>query len=153
MLEVGCGESTVLGGVLRELGRDVSGAYGFDVSWSRVNEGRLWLRELNQRANLFVADLFRIPFADNSIDVVYTSHSLEPNGGRERAALQECLRVARRAVVLIEPLYELANDEQRERVQSHGYVTRLRESAVGIQAAITAFELLPYSPILSTLVA
>jgi ubiquinone/menaquinone biosynthesis C-methylase UbiE len=38
---------------------------------------------MNQQADLVVADLFHIPFADNSVDVVYTSHSLEPNGGRE----------------------------------------------------------------------
>ncbi len=146
LLEVGCGEATTMGGVLEELGGSAADVYGFDISWSRISEGRAWLGNLKQNASLFVADLFRIPLADNSVDVVYTSHSLEPNGGREEAALRECLRVARSAVVCVEPLYELANAEQRQHMQSHGYVRGLRAAASALGASIQAFELFPYAP-------
>ncbi|MDX9742172.1 MAG: class I SAM-dependent methyltransferase [Gammaproteobacteria bacterium] len=111
VMEVGSGEATTLAGLLEALPHRPAAALGFDISWSRCAHGRGWLRQKAQQAELFVADLFHIRLADASVDVVYTSHSLELNGGREQAALQELLRMARRAVVLVEPLYELAGPE------------------------------------------
>jgi ubiquinone/menaquinone biosynthesis C-methylase UbiE len=93
IMEVGVGEATTLAGVLAETGAKVSLAFGFDVSWSRVAEGRKWLAENGQEASLFVADLLNIPLADGSVDVVYSSHSLEPNRGKEEEALRERLRI------------------------------------------------------------
>lgn len=145
LLEVGVGEATTLAGVLDTLGTSVSDAFGFDISWSRVREGNLWLSEKRQTANLFVADLFNIPLADESVDVVYTSHSLEPNGGREEAAIAECLRVARTAVVLIEPIYELSNAEAQARMRHHGYVRGLHDAAQDLGAEIREHRLLDFT--------
>ncbi len=146
ILEVGVGEATSLAGVLKEGLFKPGLALGFDVSWSRIGEGRKWLSENGQDAALFVADLLNIPLADHSVDVVYSSHSLEPNGGKERQAIRECLRVARKAVVLVEPIYELASDEAKARMRSHGYVEGLRETAEALGALITDYRLLDYSP-------
>ncbi|MDA9094176.1 methyltransferase domain-containing protein [Methylophilaceae bacterium] len=145
ILEVGVGEATTLAGVVKLLGKDLVSAYGFDLSWSRVDEGRRWLTDFGQNANLFVGDLFNIPLVDNSMDVVYSSHSLEPNGGREEEAIAECLRVARHAVVLIEPAYELANAEARTRMDSHGYVRGLREAAERLGATVLEHSLLEHT--------
>jgi SAM-dependent methyltransferase len=146
ILEVGSGEATTLAGVLSECTIKPSAALGFDISWSRVSEGRNWLSELDQHATLFVGDLLNMPLADNSIDVVYSSHSLEPNGSREEEAMRECLRVARRAVVLVEPIYELASSEAQARMREHGYVRGLRDTAARLGAKITDYRLLEYSP-------
>jgi SAM-dependent methyltransferase len=145
LLEVGCGEATTLAGILKRLPVSPARALGFDLSWSRCDEGRAWLKENGVTAELFVADLFQIPLADESVDVVYTSHSLEPNGGREEPALRELLRVARRAVVLVEPLYELANDAAQKRMEHHGYVRGLAATLTGLEARIVRHELLPFS--------
>jgi ubiquinone/menaquinone biosynthesis C-methylase UbiE len=143
LLEVGCGEATTLAGVMQGLGQ-APHALGFDISWSRCAHGLTWLAQKTIKADLFVADLFNIPLEDSSVDVVYTSHSLEPNGGREKAAIRELMRVARRAVVLIEPIFELANPEARARMESHGYVRALKQSAEDLGAKVSDYRLLDY---------
>jgi len=144
LMEVGCGESTTLAGVLGHLPSVPSRALGFDISWSRCAAGLEWLKSRSQKATLFVADLFSIPLETNSVDVVYTSHSLEPNGGREEPALRELLRVARRAVVLCEPLFELASPEAQARMVSHGYVRDLKATAERLGGEVTDYRLLSY---------
>lgn len=144
LLEVGCGEATTLAGVVSALKSKPNKILGFDISWSRCAYARTWLAEKNVSAQLFVADLFEIPFEDNSIDVVYTSHSLEPNRGREAAAIRELMRVARKAVVLIEPIYELASPEARIRMDLHGYVKGLKKTAEELGAKIEDYRLLDY---------
>lgn len=144
ILEVGCGEGTTLAGVLKRLSNTPKHALGFDISWSRCAHGIIWQKENVVSADLFVADLFEIPLDDSSIDVVYTSHSLEPNGGREEAAIKELMRVARRAVVLIEPLYELAGVEAQQRMMAHGYVRGLKKTAEKLGATVRDYRLLDY---------
>lgn len=144
LLEVGCGEATTLAGVVKILGTDKIQAYGFDLCWSRVAAGNDWLKENAENASLFVADLFHIPLADDSIDVVYTAHSLEPNRYREAAALRECLRVARRAVVIVEPIYELASEPARRRMDKHRYVKGLKKAVEGLDAEVLDYRLLEY---------
>ena len=140
------GEATTLAGVLAECAVKPDVAFGFDVSWSRVSVANQWLRENGQRAELFVADLLNIPMEDESVDVVYSSHSLEPNRGKEEEAIRECLRVARKAVVLVEPIYELASREAQARIRSHGYVEGLRETAERLGAKVSDYRLLDYTP-------
>lgn len=142
ILEVGVGEATTLSGVVSALKQPAIHAMGFDISWSRIQVGRDWIKENEINATLFVADLFNIPIADNAVDVVYTSHSLEPNGGRESAAIAECLRIARKAVVLVEPIYELAPEAAQVRMMSHGYVRNLKKAAEDIGATVAKYALL-----------
>ena len=144
LLEVGVGEATTLCGVLSELGGKVKKSFGFDISWSRIKVANDWLTEKSQQSELFVADLFHIPLADNSIDVVYSSHSLEPNGGHEEQLVAECLRVARKSVVLVEPIYELASIEAQARMEHHGYIRGLREVAEAFDCTIEDYRLLEY---------
>lgn len=142
ILEVGVGEATTLSGVTKCLRDSAGSAYGFDISWSRVYEGKRWLKENGVNAQLFKGDLFNIPLADNSIDVVFSSHSLEPNGGREVEALAECIRVARSGVVLVEPIYELASIEAKGRMQHHGYVRNLKATAETFPVTVSDYRIL-----------
>lgn len=126
ILEVGVGEATTLTNVISNLNHPIKTALGFDISWSRIHYGNQYLKQKNiKNVNLFTGDLFNIPLDDNSVDVVYTSHSLEPNGGKEKEALSELYRVANKFVILLEPAYELGNEEAKKRMDSHGYVKNL----------------------------
>lgn len=131
LVEVGVGEATTLANVWRQLANRPQFVGGFDISWSRVRCAKRYFSEINPSvdAQLVVGNLFESPYADNSIDVVYTSHSIEPNGGREAEALSELYRIASRYVVLFEPAYELTdNQAAKERMRSHGYITRILET-------------------------
>ena len=144
VMEVGSGESTTLAGVLESLSLIPKTALGFDISWSRCNQGRGWLKYKGQQADLFVADMFNIPLADSSVDVVYTAHSLEPNGGRERQALQELIRVTKRALVLVEPIFELAPPPAQERMKHHGYVRNLKATAEQFGCKVVDYRMLDF---------
>jgi uncharacterized protein YbaR (Trm112 family) len=143
ILEAGVGEATTLSGVMQKLGSGVDG-FGFDLSWSRVAYGRRWLESKGLPAvTLCTGNLFQIPFADNSIDVVYTSHSIEPNGGNEIPILKELYRVAGRYLVLLEPGYELAGEDARKRMESHGYCKNLKGVAETLGYQVVDHRLFP----------
>ena len=145
ILEAGVGEATTLSGVLQNMGSDVS-SYGFDLSWSRVAYAKRWLLSKGvDTTTLCTGNLLRIPFADNSIDVVYTSHSIEPNGGNERPILQELWRVTRKFLILLEPGYELADDEARKRMDLHGYCKNLRGIAEYLGYRVLMHNLFPFT--------
>lgn len=126
IMEAGIGEATTLCGVVQNLNIADLKSYGFDISWSRVACGTNWLRKNKvKNVTLCTGSLFNIPFLDRSIDVVYTSHSIEPNGGQEEAILKELYRVTRKYLILLEPGYELASPEAKKRMESHGYCKNL----------------------------
>jgi len=141
IMEAGVGEATTLSGVLERLGPGTNG-YGFDLSWSRVAYARRWLQQHSMSSVLCTGSLFNIPFASNSIDVVYTSHSIEPNGGNEQPILRELFRVAGKFLILFEPGYELANAEARQRMASHGYCRNLKGIADALGYEVVEHKLL-----------
>jgi len=145
ILEAGVGEATTLSGVLSHLGVAVS-SYGFDLSWSRVAFATRWLQQQGMTGTtLCTGNLFHIPFFDSSIDVVYTSHSIEPNGGKEEPILRELFRVTRNFLILLEPGYELAHDEARQRMDSHGYCRNLQGTAVSLGYNVLEHKLFPFT--------
>jgi ubiquinone/menaquinone biosynthesis C-methylase UbiE len=145
ILEAGIGEATTLSGVLQNIGSDVS-SYGFDLSWSRVVYAKRWLQDNGwSDTTLCTGNLFHIPFADNSIDIVYTLHSIEPNGGNEKPILQELYRVTRKFLILLEPGYELANDEARQRMDLHGYCRNLKGIAESLDYNVLMHNLFPFT--------
>ena len=133
ILEVGVGEATTLNALVQQLPRNPSKILGFDISWSRLKFAKELLADFQlTNTTLFAADLFQVPLQENSVDIVYTSHSIEPNGGREKEALQELYRITRKFLILLEPAYEFANDESRKRMTEHGYVTQLHATALDL---------------------
>jgi hypothetical protein len=134
---------TTLAGVANGTCDAVRALYAMDISWSRIRRGRDFLAaamrpEIAAKLHDFVADLFHLPLRDKSIDVVFTSHALEPNGGRERQALGELFRVARKRVVLFEPSYENNSSAGRARMESLGYVRGLPERISELGARLEA---------------
>lgn len=129
VLDVGTGELTTLTGVASSCFAQAERIYASDISWSRLSCGVDFFRDRSglspSRLQVLVSDLFRLPFGDGSIDLIWTSHALEPNGGREREALAELFRVAKRKLVLFEPSYENNSTAGKARMDQHGYIKNL----------------------------
>ena len=143
VLEAGVGEATTLREVIGNLPEKTK-AYGFDLCWSRLAHAKLWLnRNSISNVNLCTGSLFKIPFRTNSIDVVYTSHSIEPNGGYEQPILQELYRVTKKYLILLEPGYELASQDAKIRMKSHGYCKNLVKVSREQNYLVTKHELFP----------
>lgn len=146
ILEVGVGEATTLTNVLKHLENTDISAYGFDISWPRIKYANQYYKEQNVLNDLFLStgDLFQSPYLSDSIDVVYTSHSIEPNEGREREALEELYRITKNYLVLLEPSFELANEKSRERMVRNGYITNLYQTAKELGYKIVEHRLFDY---------
>jgi ubiquinone/menaquinone biosynthesis C-methylase UbiE len=130
IMEIGVGEATIMTPLMKKIDIDSRlRKFAFDISWSRTRYAKDYSYELGVQSNFFIANLFSIPLADNSIDIVYTSHSLEPNGGKEKEALAELYRVASKYVVLLEPDYRNADEKGKERMNKNGYVKDLDRHA------------------------
>lgn len=143
IFECGVGEATTLVPLINKLKGNYSFIGGNDISWSRVATAKKFAQQYCRLpVNLVVGNLFELPLADNSVDIVYTSHSLEPNGGHEKELLEELYRVTKKYLILLEPAYELASDEAKERMKKHGYVIGLYDIAKKLGYEIEKYELL-----------
>jgi uncharacterized protein YbaR (Trm112 family) len=145
MLDVGTGEMTIFTDVANDCSGCVLDHYAMDISWSRMQVGRKFVvptmrADVAARLQYFVGDLFHLPLRSKSIDVVWTSHAMEPNGGREQEALAELLRVARKWVVLFEPSYEKNSPEGQARMARLGYIKGLPDAITAAGGTLQAFE-------------
>jgi ubiquinone/menaquinone biosynthesis C-methylase UbiE/uncharacterized protein YbaR (Trm112 family) len=145
ILEAGIGEGNCIGELLNHFNDDIESA-GFDISWSRVAYARAWLgKKKHVNSKLFTGDLLNIPCAENSFDIVYTLHAVEPNKGNEEEIIRELYRVARKYLILMEPSYELANDEAKKRMEALGYIRGLESIAEKNRYNIIEYKLSPYA--------
>jgi ubiquinone/menaquinone biosynthesis C-methylase UbiE len=149
ILDCGAGELTTLSALSEHLPAQCQ-LLACDISLSRLKVGRRFAErvmrgDLARALRLFVADMGRLPIADSSVDVVFTSHALEPNHGRERDLLAELLRVARRQLLLFEPSWENADELVRTRMEQHGYVRDLPQHIDAAGGRLVSVEPLPNS--------
>ncbi|MBL9131967.1 MAG: class I SAM-dependent methyltransferase, partial [Verrucomicrobiaceae bacterium] len=127
LLEAGVGESTSLLYILRMMKYQPPVIHGIDLAWSRIRIGSRWFFERGGPAHTKFAagSMADMPYMDNSFDVVFTSHAVEPNGGREKQLLSELYRITSKYLLLCEPAYEFASAEARARMDEHGYCKNL----------------------------
>ena len=84
LLDVGSGELTTLTLMLNHIEAKLSSVLAFDISWSRLRKGIDFFNEYDNESSIdvttFVADMKEIPLHEKCIDILTSSHALEPNG-------------------------------------------------------------------------
>jgi len=99
VLEIGCG----VGDLLKEIARyNPKELYGVDSSEKMVAYSREYLKE--ERVDVQVADVFRLPFPEKSFDLVVVMSEFQhvPDDGQVERLMYEVCRVARQWVILVE---------------------------------------------------
>ena len=126
ILDVGVGEATIMPFFLKKLANKAAKILAFDISLSRVLYARKLVNQVTDRTiKLFTARIDAIPLPNASVDLVFTSHALEPNHGQELKLLSELLRVTRNQLIMVEPTYELGNRKTRRRIEKLCYIRDL----------------------------
>jgi ubiquinone/menaquinone biosynthesis C-methylase UbiE len=126
VLDCGTGEANTLIPILRNFS-NISTVLAIDSSWSRLSWARKNLDLHNfPGVDLAVANIDKIPLKSGIIDLVFTIHALEPNGGREFELLCEMVRVSKKYVILVEPDFATAGSLQKERMHRLNYIEDLR---------------------------
>ena len=145
VLEAGIGEGTMLRCTYPHLVRSsTTGLYGFDISWSRIRCGGDYLSEGGIHIEAAVGELAHPPYRSSSIDVVYTSHAIEPNRGREREIISQLYRVARKYLILLEPSYENASNDGKKYMDKHRFCMNIEKTVNDLQ-----YEVLEYRQFVS----
>lgn len=129
ILDFGAGELTNLSFLKKRL-KNIK-FYANDISFNRLYLGKKFLdKEFRGKNNVILIcnSHFKLPFKDNSFDIVTTMQALEPNGSMEKPLLKELYRVCKKGIVSCEPHYEIANQLQKKRMKLHGYVINLEKT-------------------------
>jgi ubiquinone/menaquinone biosynthesis C-methylase UbiE len=143
ILEAGIGEGTTFVNVIQKLDIPKLKSFGLDISWSRLSYANKFLKKHSIKNTKLVTGLLEnLPFLENSIDIVFTAHSIEPNGGKEKEILKELFRVTKNYLILLEPSYEFGNDEQKERMDKLSYARNLSKYCKELGYKIVKHELL-----------
>ena len=130
LLNVGAGELWTISLMLDSVKNKPNIVYNLEISWSRINKGcKFWntIHKKNLNMRPFVADMLKVPLPSKSVDIVTSSHALEPNGGKLEMILKELFRVTRYKCVLFEPSYENAPDEGKRRMDKLGYIKNIEK--------------------------
>lgn len=140
LLEVGVGEATTLCDILLNLQKEKN-VYGIELSLSRLYYAQKFAKQKGVAVHLAAGDMFSLPFEDNSIDLVFTYYCIDAHRGKERQAVEEMLRVSSRYLILVEPTYELGNEETKRRIDEQYYIKNLQETLEKMDVRILEYRL------------
>jgi ubiquinone/menaquinone biosynthesis C-methylase UbiE len=124
ILDFGTGELTVLNYIRRKLKKNII-YFGCDLSFNRMFLGKKYFKK---KINLFCNSDYRLPFRDNSIDVIMTTHALETNDFHIKKFVNEFYRVSRKAVIMLEPHYEIADKLSKLRMNKFRYLRNIEKN-------------------------
>lgn len=99
-----------------------------DLSFNRLIDGKSIIKEHHGREiSVAKANATSLPFPDDYFDLVYSRHALEHMPLDYKKAIDEMIRVSRKAVVLLEPCYELGGMSQKLKMTASHYVKGIKK--------------------------
>ncbi len=132
ILDFGCGELTTSLFIFNKIKKNIKNYYANDVSLNRLILGQNYLKSKLKnkefkKIKLFCNSSAGLPFKDNSIDLIITIHSLEPNNKHKELFINELFRVSKKGLILMEPHYEISNDQQKKRMLKFNYIRGIKK--------------------------
>lgn len=127
LLDAGCGEMTTLTSVINRFPFDLN-VFAFDTSIPRVLLGREFYNKnisVDSKLSSFVSSMSEIPLPSNSVDIVMTHHSIEPNNRYEKKIINELFRVTKKVLILFEPSFVRGNSDIQKRMLKHNYAKHI----------------------------
>lgn len=122
ILEVGAGELTTLEDIFAFKKGEID-CYGIDLSLNRLKHGIHEFRKRHSKIPYVAkANAIKLPFADNSFDLVITRHTLEQMPKIFKFSIDEIIRVSKKHVVFFEPSFELGTLTQKIKMLNSDYV-------------------------------
>ena len=130
ILDFGCGELTTSLFFFKKIKKKINHYFANDISLNRRIVGKNYIKKkLNNRDfkkfKIFCNSEINLPFKNNSIDLIVTIHSLEPNNKSAKHIIKELLRVSKKGLILMEPHYEISNLKQKKRMKKYNFVRGL----------------------------
>ena len=127
ILDFGCGELTTSYYIFNQLKKKIKKYFANDNSLNRLIVGTNNLKKKLSKNDLkkfeiFCNSKYKLPLKENSIDLIFTIHSLEPNNKIKNKIFDELFRVSRHGVILMEPHYEISSKKQKKRMLKLDYV-------------------------------
>lgn len=128
-LDCGCGEMNISSLIIKKLS-SIKKFFLFDISLNRMVIGRNFAKKTLKikdfkKLNFFCSSLDEIPLNDNSIDLVFTNHAIEPNKDNSLDIIKELYRVANNGLLLNEPDFTTASKKQKKRMIENNYVKNI----------------------------
>ena len=128
-LDCGCGEMTISYSLIQRL-NFIKKFLLFDISLNRMVMGKVFLKKYLKKnnfkkTNFFCSSLESIPLNDNSINLVFTNHAIEPNKDNAKNIIRELYRITNYGLILNEPDYTSASKEQKKRMIKNNYVKNI----------------------------
>lgn len=135
LLDFGCGELTSSSFIIKELSKKINRYFATDISLNRLFLGKKYIKkkltgEDYEKLTIFCNTSYKLPFKNNSIDLVLTVHALEPNNKNKNLILNELLRISKYGLLLMEPNFEESNKKQKKRMKKYNYIRGLKKALV-----------------------
>ena len=122
ILEVGAGELTTLEDIFAFKKGEID-CYGIDLSLNRLAHGIHEFRKRHSKIpTVAKANAIKLPFGDNSFDLVITRHTLEQMPKIFKLSIDEILRVSKKHIIFFEPSFELGSITQKLKMLNSDYV-------------------------------
>lgn len=133
ILDFGCGELTSSTFILKNISKHIKKYFATDISLNRLFLGNRYAKKKLTKSQYKKLSIFcnsnnKLPFKNNSIDLILTVHSLEPNNKKKNLILNELLRVSKKGLLLMEPCYERSSKKQQIRMRKYNYIRGLEKS-------------------------
>jgi len=122
ILEVGAGELTTLEDIYSFKNSKIN-CYGIDLSLNRLVHGICEFKKKHTKTPYVTkSNATKLPFPDNSFDLVITRHTLEQMPKIFKLAIDEIIRVSKKNIIFFEPSFELGTLTQKLKMLNSDYV-------------------------------